>query len=121
MAIYIYTCSSEKGCNHTFERFMSIDKWKPKVKCPKCGKMAHQNLLEQHKDGSIDSQMMEYQFDGDNGTRMYAASYLPNQIDEARKKHPGTDFKLHNGCYIPRIKNRTHKLKFLKERDYVEF
>jgi hypothetical protein len=52
---------------------------------------------------------------------MYAAAYLPNQIDEARKKHPGTDFRFVNNCYLPVIKNRTHKLKFLKERDYVEF
>jgi len=119
--VYVYTCSSKKGCGHTVERSMSVKDWKPKIKCPKCGRMAHQNLLAQHSSGGIDSQMREYQFYGDNGTRMYAAAYLPNQIDEARKKHPGTDFRLHNGCYIPVIKHRTHKLKFLKERNYTEY
>jgi hypothetical protein len=100
---------------------MSAENWKSKTKCPKCGKIAHQDLLAQHRSGTIDSQMREYEFYGDNGTRMYAAAYLPNQIDEARKKHPGTDFRLCNGCYIPVIKNRTHKLKFLKERNFIEY
>jgi ribosomal protein L37E len=104
-----------------FERSMTAENWKGGVKCPKCGKMAYQDLVTQHSSGGVDSQMREYEFYGSNGTRMYAASYLPNQIDEARKKHPGTDFKLHNGCYIPVIKNRRHKLKFLKERNFVEF
>lgn len=119
--IYCYTCSSEKGCGHSFERSMSVKDWKAKVKCPECGRMAHQNLRMQHQGGNVDSQMMEYQFEGDHGTRMYAAAYLPNQIDEARKLHPGTDFRLHNGCYIPVIKNRRHKLQFLKERNFVEY
>lgn len=118
---YCYTCSSKKGCGHTFERSMPVSKWKPKVKCPMCKRMAHQNLLAQHQSGGVDSQMREYQFEGDTGTRMYAAAYLSNQIDEARKKHPGTDFRLHNGCYIPVIKHRRHKMKFLKERDYIEY
>jgi len=118
---YVYTCSSEKGCGNTFERSMSVDKWKSKVKCPKCGKMANQNLLEQHKSGGIDSQMRDYQFYGDTGTRPYAASYLLNQKKEAHKIHPGTDFREYNGCYMPIIKNKTHYKKFLKERNFVEF
>ena len=112
--IYCYTCNN--GCDCTFERSMSVENWKASMKCPKCGKMAPQNLLAQHKSGGIDSQMMKYQFEGNTGTRMYAAAYLPNQINEARKRHPGTDFRLYNGCYIPVIKHRRHKLKFLKER-----
>lgn len=119
--LYIYTCSSEKGCSHTFDRSMSVKNWKSKVKCPKCGKMANQNLLAQHSSGGIDSQMREYQFEGDNGTRMYAASYLGGQEKEMKRKHPGRDFKWHNSCWMPVIKNRTDKMKFLKERDYVEF
>ena len=116
MPNYVYTCSSKKGCGHTFERFMEISKWKAKVKCPKCGKMAHQNLLEQHKGGNADSQMMEYQFEGDRGTRMYAAAYLPNQVEEMKKRHPNRKFIFRNGCYIPEIKHRRDKLQFLKER-----
>lgn len=114
--LYVYTCSSEKGCNHTFERVMSAAKWKAKVRCPMCKRMAHQNLLAQHSGGQVDSQMMEYQFEGDNGTRMYAAAYLPNQMDEMKKRHPNRQFRLVNGCYLPCIKHRRDKLQFLKER-----
>ena len=119
--IYVYTCSLEKGCGYTFERSMSADKWKNRVKCPKCGRMAPQNLLAQHGSGGIDSQMREYQFDSDTGTRMYAAAYLGGQEEEMRRKHPGREFKWHNSCWLPVIKNRVDKLKFLKERNYVEF
>lgn len=123
MPVYVYTCSSEKGCGETFERFMSIAKWKEKVKCPKCGKMAHQNLIEQHKGDNIDSQMREYQFEGGTGTRMYAASYLPSQMDEMKRKHPNRKFRLVNNCYLPVIKHRRDKLQYLKEygRGYVEY
>ena len=120
MAIYCYTCSSEKGCNHSFERSMAVKDWKAKVKCPKCGRMAHQNLLAQHSGGQVDSQMMEYRFEGDNGTRPYAASYLLNQKEDAHRVHPGTDFRVHNGCYMPVIKNKTHYKKYLKEMNFVE-
>lgn len=118
---YTYTCSSEKGCGHTFDRSMSVKDWKEKVKCPKCGKMAHQNLLEQHKGGEVDSQMKEYTMEGSNGCRMYAASYLPHQMSEARRVHPGRKFKLINGCYIPDVRNRTDRKKYLKEMNYIEY
>ena len=114
--IYTFTCSSEKGCGHTFDKSIPVDKWKSKAKCPKCGKMANQNLLEQHKSGNADSQMKEYEFYGDNGTRMYAAAYLPNQVDEMRKRHPNRQFRFVNGCYLPVIKHRRDKLQYLKER-----
>ena len=119
--LYIYTCSSKKGCGHTFDRSMSVDDWKSKIRCPKCNKMAYQNLLAQHSSGGIDSQMIEYQFEGDTGTRPYAASYLMNQKTEAHKKHPGTDFREHGGCYMPVIKNKTHYKKYLREMNFVEF
>jgi len=83
--------------------------------------MAHQNLLAQHSSGGIDSQMVEYPFDGDNGTRPYAASYLLNQKEEAHKAHPGTNFREYNGCYMPIIKNRTHYKKYLREMNFVEY
>jgi len=119
--IYVYTCSSGEGCGHTFERSMSVKDWRPKVRCPVCKRMAHQNLLAQHRSGGIDSQMKEYQFYGDNGTRPYAASYLLNQKEDAHKAHPGTDFREHNGCYMPVIKNKTHYKKYLREMNFVEF
>jgi len=120
--LYIYTCSSEKGCGHTFDRSMSVKDWKSRIKCPKCGRMAHQNLLAQHSSGGIDSQMREYTMEGECGTRLYGASYLDNQINEARKKHPGTDFVRYNNCWLPKIKNRVHKLRYLKQYgNYVEY
>ena len=118
--VYVYTCSSAEGCGHTFEESMSAKDWVENYPCPKCGKKAHQNLVAQHASGGIDSQMGEYEFYSSTGTRMYAASYLDNQIGEARKIHPGTDFIRHNNCWLPRIKNRTHRKKYLKEMDYIE-
>jgi len=64
--------------------------------------------------------MKDYDFEGSAGTRMYTASYLPTQTEEARKRHKGTEFREHNGCLLPVIKNRTHKLRYLKERNFVE-
>lgn len=88
-----------------------------------CGKKASRDLIAEHADGGVDSQMREYEFYGENGTRMYGAAYLDNQIEDARKKHPGTDFIWHNKCWLPRIKNRQHKLKYMKEYDpsFVEY
>jgi len=83
-----------------------------------CGKIAIRDLVAEHCDGGVDSQMREYQFYGNTGTRMYAASYL--DLVEAKRVHPDTDFKFHNGCYVPDIKHRTHKLKYLKEMNFVE-
>lgn len=121
MPIYCYSCSAKKGCGHIFERFMSVKDWKSKVKCSKCGRMANQNLLAQHRSGGIDSQMREYQMEGSNGCRLYAASYLPNQIEQAKKIHPGREFKFVNNCYLPVIKNRTDRKKYLNEMGFVEY
>lgn len=87
-----------------------------KVKC-RCGKMAHRDW---NAYGDVDSQMMDYSFEGDTGTRMYPASYLPTQADEAKKRHPGTEFREHQGCLVPVIRNRTHRLKYLREKNFVE-
>lgn len=119
--VYWYTCSSEKGCGHTFDRSMSAKNWKGKVKCSKCGRMANQNLLAQHSSGGIDSQMHEYNMEGSTGCRPYAASYLLNQKEKAHQAHPGTDFKEVNGCYMPVIKHKTHYKKYLKEMNFVEY
>ena len=100
---------------------MLVKDWKSKAKCPKCGRMANQNLLAQHQGGCVDSQMLDYQFYGDTGTRPYSASYLMNQKKEAHKKHPGTDFREHSSCYMPIIKNKTHYKKYLKEMNFVEY
>ena len=120
--IYCYKCSSKKGCGHTFECTMPADKWKAKAKCPKCSRMAHQNLLAQHGDGNIDSQMREYTMEGIRGTRLYGACYLPHQLEDAKKKHPNRNFRLVNNCYLPVIKHRRDKLQYLKEYgNYVEY
>jgi hypothetical protein len=115
MPLYCFRCE----CGKSFEKVLSMKDCLKSQNC-ECGKKAHRDLIAEHRDGTVDSQMREYQFEGEHGTRMYAASYLPNQINEARKVHPGTDFKLRNGCYIPVIKNRNHKLKYLREMGYVE-
>lgn len=86
-----------------------------------CGEEAHRNLVAEHADGNVDSQMREYTFDGDNGCRCYAAAYLPQQKEEMKKNHPSRQFKFVNGCYLPVIKNRADFKKFLKERNYIEY
>jgi len=101
---------------------MSVKDWKQRVKCPKCGRMAPQNLLAQHAGGNIDSQMMEYTMEGERGTRLYGACYLPHQLEDAKKKHPNRRFRLVNNCYLPVIKHRRDKLQYLKEYgNYVEY
>ena len=118
MPIYCYKCEE---CGNSFEKTLSMKDCMKSQKCT-CGKVAVRDLIAEHCDGGVDSQMREYQFEGDTGTRMYAASYLPNQMDEARRKHPGRDFKEVNGAMLPVIKHRRDKLKYLKEfGNYVEY
>lgn len=119
MPQYNFMCS---GCNNSFVEFVPIQEYKDNLKCPECGERSEHAYALDHADGTADSQMREYTIYGDNGTRLYGASYLPNQAAEAKKNHPGVEFVNHNNCLLPVIKNRTHKLKYLKQYgDYVEF
>lgn len=118
MPSYSYRCLT---CGTTFELVVSMKDVKQEEPCPTCGKQAYHDLIADHSGGGVDSQNREYEFYGERGTRLYAGAYLPNQIDEARKKHPGTNFVLYNGCFIPRIRNRRHKLQYLKERNFIEY
>ncbi len=85
-----------------------------KVKC-ECGKQAHRDFGAEVRGGVLDSQHHEYTMYGSTGTRLYAASYLPHQMEEAKKKHPGRRFEKINGCYLPDIKHRQDKKQYLKE------
>lgn len=104
-------------CSSEFDLSYSMAKAPLKTKCIKCGKTAHRNW---NAYGDVNSQMKDYDFESSTGMRMYTASYLPTQTEEMKKKHHGRDFKLHNGCYLPVIKNRRDKIKYLKERSFVE-
>jgi len=116
MPLYSYICK----CGKTFEKSSSIKDYKEKRRCPSCKKMAQHSVILDHKKGNVDSQMREYSIDGPNGTRLYPCAVLPNQIDEAQKKHPGVSWVKRNGCFLPRIHNRTEKLAFLKREGFVE-
>ena len=116
MPIYCFKCN----CGKTFEKVLPMKDCMKPQKCD-CGKVADRDLLAEHGSGNVDSQMKDYQFDGPNGTRMYAASYLPHQMSEAKRVHPGREFKLVNGAYIPVVKNRTDRKKYLREMDYIEY
>jgi len=119
MPSYSYVCSE---CKTVFEFVSSMKEWQQIRPCIKCGADANHSVVLDHQGGGVDSQMKEYQMEGDHGTRLYGACYLDHQIAEGRKKHPGTDFVKYNNCWLPRIKHRTHKLKYLKEYgNYVEY
>lgn len=120
MTLYCYRCTDE-NCNTSFEKYVPMKDCMKMQKCPKCAKPARRDIVAEHSGGN--NYGFEYEFDSSTGTRLYAASYLPHQMTDAiRRKHLGTDFILYNGAYIPRIKNRSHKLKYLKEYgNYVEF
>ena len=118
MPLYCFRCPD----GHDFEQMLSMKDCMKKQKCPECGKRAIRNLIAEHASGTVDSQMREYSFDGETGTRLYGASYLPNQKEIAKKKHPGVDFIEHNGCLLPRIHNRREKLRYLKDYgNYIEY
>lgn len=117
MPIYSYRCLN---CGNTFEVVAPMSECDKRKKCS-CGKLAYRDLAADHNGGTVDSQNRDYQFEGDTGTRMYAAAYMKGQETEMKEKHPGRDFKWHNSCWLPVIKNRQDKKKFLKERGYVEF
>lgn len=109
------------SCGEVTEQFLPIQK---KIRTRKCGcggRIIH-DFVADHKAGTIDSQMREYQFDGSTGTRLYPAALLTEeQVNKARQQHPGFDWKKHNGCYLPVIKNRQDKKRFLKQKGWVEF
>lgn len=117
MPIYSFYC---ENCGNRFEKFVLITKYKKTRKCPKCGSKVYHDIIADHRGGNVDSQMREYLFDSDTGTRLYPLGVLPNQIDEERKRNPDIEYRLHNGCYLPVVHNRTEKLKLLKRKNYVE-
>ena len=118
MPSYSYVCSE---CKTVFEFVSSMKDWQQIRPCIKCKADANHSVILDHKAGGVDSQMREYQMEGNNGTRLYGASYLPHQMEEARRVHPGRDFKLVNGAMLPVIKHRRDKLRYLKEMGYIEY
>ena len=118
MPFYSYKC---KNCGCGFELLAPMKDSGKKQPCPNCSKSAGRDIAADHSNGTVDSKMREYTMEGENGCRMYAASYLPHQMSEARRVHPGREFKLVNGAYLPDIKNRTDRKKYLKEMNYVEY
>lgn len=118
MPLYCFQC---KECGKKFERVLPMAQCMVTQYC-ECGSESMRDIVSEHASGTVDSQMREYTMEGSTGTRLYGASYLPHQIEEAKKNHPGREFKLVNGCYLPRIKHRRDKLQYLKEYrgGYVE-
>lgn len=116
MPTYCFSCE----CGNRFEKALPMKDSGKLQKC-ECGKRAKRDFVAEHTNG--DRYGFDYEFDGNTGTRLYAASYLPHQMtDLIRRKHKGTDFRLYNGAYIPCIKNRSHKLRYLREYgNYVEY
>ena len=43
------------------------------------------------------------------------------QIEEAKRLHPGTEWKKFGHSYRPLIKNRTDKKRLMREADYEEY
>lgn len=116
MPIYNYRCFV---CNKLIEKFSPINKIRKSIKCS-CGAKATRDWVADHQGGNVDSQMREYSFDADTGTRLYPLGVLSNQIDEERKKNPDIEYRFHNGTYLPVVHNRTEKLKLLKRKNFVE-
>ena len=116
MPTYVYTCPD---CGD-FELVRRMSEVSDEAVCP-CGKPAKRNRRAEMASGTLDCMNREYDLCGDNGTRLYPASYLPNQAAKAHKEHPGTDFKEINGALVPVIKDRSHKLRYLKEHGFVEY
>lgn len=118
MPTYSYKCDK---CGNSFEITCSMKKLTRTKKCS-CGSRAYHDFVADHASGNADSQMREYQFDSSTGTRLYPAALLTKeQVREARKQHPGFDWKKRNGCYLPVIKNRQDKKRFLKQKNWVEY
>ena len=117
MPIFSFRCLK---CGKVFEQFVHISTKVRSRKCKCGGKIIH-DFVADHKGGNVDSQMKEYSFEGDKGTRLYPCAVLnEEQLAKARKQHPGFDWRQHNGAWLPVIKNRTDKLRFLKQRNWCE-
>ncbi len=116
MPTYVYHCPT---CGD-FELVQRMSEAADSTQCS-CGLEARRNRQAEMASGTLDCMHREYDLYGEHGTRLYPASYLPNQAAKARREHPGTDFKEHNGALLPVIKDRAHKLRYLKEHGFVEY
>ena len=115
--VYCFACPD---CGCRYEVVAPIKEGPVESLCA-CGGVAHRDRRAELASGAVDCMNRDYSFDGESGTRLYGASYLPNQRDEAHRAHPDTEFKVYNGTLLPVIKNRRHKLRYLKEHGYVEY
>jgi putative FmdB family regulatory protein len=103
VARYDYRCPD---CGIEFEEVHPMSEYDKDTPCPECGAVATRLI-------SCPTVYAE------NICRVsQALGVHPSQIPEARKIHPGAEFTADGAM---KIKDRTEKLKRLKERNWVEY
>ena len=105
----------------TYDRVLPMSRVSEEDVCD-CGKAAKRDRKAEIASGALDCNNRDYAFYGEHGTRLHGATYLPQSADRAHREHPDTEFVLHNSALYPVIKNRAHKLRYLKEMgNWVEY
>jgi len=103
MPNYRYQCLD---CHTIMNEIETISNRKSEVPCTKCGKMSPRSF-----DGSTGGFK-------DNPRVSLAMGVLPNQIEAAMRKYPGSRYDKNGGLLI---RNRTEKKLRMKQRGYCEY
>lgn len=94
----------------------------PADDCEVCGKPMVLSSVEKYsaKDPNMREEVVNVCY---KETPRYsvALGVSETQIDDARKLHPGVEWKKFGHSYRPLIRNRTEKLKIMKQAGFEEF
>ena len=102
---YIYKCYL---CDEEVEETCTISKCPESVSCPKCGKQIFQHFGDRKMPNSFK----------DSPRVSRAMGVLPNQIEAATKRWPGSRYDKSGNLLI---QNRTEKKLRMKQRNYCEY
>ena len=88
------------------------------ARCPKCGRATY--TLRFIRNPRTKPKFVNI---GYKDTPRYSASLgvSETQIEEAKRLHPGTEWKRFGHSFRPLIKNRTDKKRLMKEADFEEY
>jgi len=103
MPIYSYRCSN----GHLTEDFVPVMEPRATVPCETCGQPSHRSYSDEAKNTDLVH----------NERWSDAMGVVPNQIPEAMKTFPGSEYNSEGQLLI---KNRKHKLFEAKRRGYTE-
>lgn len=103
-----------KKCGNIFPYFSSISNRNEPVDC-KCGSKAIRNVEAELAPRKL------FKLISENPRISRSLGVSETQIDEARKRHPGTEWVKKGYSYLPIVRSRHHKKQLMREAGMVEY